>query len=336
MPQSESVPPRRRDRTADRALPREPLRPTGWSAEARTDDYARAKEDRTSDFPLRRVALVAHPTRDIDDALGTLRRWTADAGIDLVGLTTDGGRPDLAPPADAAAKGDLIVALGGDGTLLASLRAAADAPAPVLGVACGSLGALSAVAAEDLAPALDRFAAGDWTPRALPALAVASEAGRDQAVNDVAIVRGGPGQVATDLAVDGERYARLAGDGVIVATPAGSSAYSMAAGGAVLPIGTPAFLCTPLAMHGGSAPPLVVPGDATLTIDVEPGFAGFELEIDGRRRTPNARSFRFTLELGRLTLVRFSDVGRGLTALRRRGLISDSPRILARDRRAGR
>ena len=86
---------------------------------------------------------------------------------------------------------------------------------------------------------------------------------------------------------------RLAGDGLIVATALGSSAYSMAAGGPVLAAGTPAFVCTPLAMHGGSAPPLVVPGDAVVTVDVHPGFAGFDVEVDGRQREGRERRFRW-------------------------------------------
>lgn len=283
--------------------------------------------------PVRRVALVVHPTRDVDNALATLRRWTDESGLALVGLVTDGGRRGVAPEATVAA-GDLVVALGGDGTVLAAARAAAAAQAPVLGVACGSLGALSAVTASALDDALHRFRDGDWTARPLPALAVASETEAGWALNDFAISRGGPGQVAADVAVDGELYVRLAGDGLIVATAVGSSAYSMAAGGPVLATGTQAFLCTPLAMHGGSAPPLVVPAGATLTVDVEPGYAGFELEIDGRHRTPDGRRYELTLEPERVSLVTFTPVGRGIAALRRRGLITDSPRILARERRA--
>ena len=100
------------------------------------------------------------------------------------------------------------------------------------------------------------------------------------------VVRRGAGQLAATVTVDDEQYVRLAGDGVVVATALGSSAYSMAAGGPVLAAGTPAFVCTPLAMHGGSAPPLVVPSDATLTVDVQPGHAGFDIEIDGSRGAP--------------------------------------------------
>jgi NAD+ kinase len=87
-------------------------------------------------------------------------------------------------------------------------------------------------------------------------------------------------------------------------------------------------------MHGGSAPPLVVPADATLTIDVEPGHMGFDVEIDGQRReNAGALSYRFTLEPDALHLATFGPTGRGLAGLRRRGLIADSPRIVARDKR---
>src|SRR5205085_74616 len=139
--------------------------------------------------------------------------------------------------------------------------------------------------AAELAGALDRLRAGDWTARPLPVLSVrAPDAPDDWAVNDFVVVRRGGGQIVVELSVDGELYVRLAGDGVIVATPIGSSAYSMAAGGPVLAAHTAAFVCTPLAMHGGSAPPLVVSGDATVTVEVHPGYAGFDAEIDGHRR----------------------------------------------------
>ena len=109
-----------------------------------------------------------------------------------------------------------------------------------------------------------------------------------------------------------------------------------AAGGPVLAAGTAAFVCTPLAMHGGSAPPLVVPGDAVVTVEVRPGYAGFDVEIDGRERKGEARRFSLALHADKLTLVTFETSGRGLTGLRKRGLITDSPRVLARDARKAR
>jgi NAD+ kinase len=286
---------------------------------------------------LRRVALVVHPARPVDGALETLTRWAAAHGVDVVQLAVDGDRHRDVAPLGTVEGGDLVVAVGGDGTVLAALRAAAAKGAPVLGVACGSLGALTAVAAEQLADKLGRVWDGEWTARSLPALSIRSADGRQEwAANDFVVVRRGAGQLVADVAVDDELYARVAGDGVVVATALGSSAYSMAAGGPVLAAGTAAFVVTPLAMHGGSAPPLVVPGDAVVTVEVRPGFAGFDVEIDGRQRVGEARRFELALHPDKLTLVTFGTAGRGLSGLRERRLITDSPRVLARDDRARR
>lgn len=278
----------------------------------------------------RGIALVIHPTRALDGALATVRRWTDEREVRLVQLAVSGGATREVAPAGTLEDGDLVVALGGDGTVLAALRAAAARDAPVLGVACGSLGALSAVTADELEGALDRVWAGEWTARRLPALAVDAQ----WAVNDFVVVRRGAGQLVVEVAVDDERYVRLAGDGLIVATALGSSAYTMAAGGPILAAGTPAFVCTPLAMHGGSAPPLVVPATATVTLDISPGHAGFDVEIDGRRSPSEARRFRLALHPDTLTLVELGEGGLGLAGLRRRRLVTDSPRVLARDDRA--
>jgi NAD+ kinase len=228
---------------------------------------------------------------------------------------------------------DLPVALGGDGTVLAALRAAAEYDVPVLGVSCGSLGALTATSADELPAALDRVRAGDWSRRSVPALSIATSGGEHWAFNDFVVVRRGPGQLLAELEVDGELYVRLAGDGLVVATPLGSSAYTMAAGGPILAGGTAAIVCTPLAMHGGHAPPLVVPADATVTVTVKPSFAGYQVEIDGRRQTLEGERFELRRHEHKVTLVMFGAPDRGLTALRRRGLITDSARVVARDAR---
>ena len=112
-----------------------------------------------------RLALVVHPTRELDAPLRTIEGWASENGTELVQLADDGGgRPDVAPPGSLE-PGDLVVAVGGDGTVLSALRAAAPTAAPVMGVACGSLGALTTVSVEDLAQALERVHAGNWTAR---------------------------------------------------------------------------------------------------------------------------------------------------------------------------
>ena len=201
-----------------------------------------------------RVALVVHPTRAVDRALATLTQWAGAHGVDVVQLAVDGDHHREHATTGTLQDGDLVVAVGGDGTVLAALRAAAAKSAPVLGVACGSLGALTAVGADQLAEKLGLVWAGEWTARSLPALAIGGAAGApdDWAANDWVVTRRGAGQLVADVSVDDELYVRIAGDGLVVATALGSSAYSMAAGGPVLALGTAAYLCTPLAMQAAA------------------------------------------------------------------------------------
>ena len=284
-----------------------------------------------------RVALVLHPTRAIAAPLGTLERWAGEHGLDIVQIPVTGGPDREVARRGELQPGDLVVALGGDGTVLSALRAAAPHNAPVLGVACGSLGALTSVQGDRLDDALKRVRGGDWTARRLPALAIhPADAPDEWAVNDFVVVRRGAGQVVVDVSVDDELYVRLAGDGLIVASPLGSSAYSMAAGGPLLAAGTLALVCTPLAMHGGSAPPLVVPATANVRVKVHPSFAGFDIEIDGHAYPLQALDYRLSLHQEKVTLVSFGLPGLGIEGLRRRRLITDSPRVLARDDRAAR
>jgi NAD+ kinase len=281
-----------------------------------------------------RLALVVHPSRRVTAPLETLERWAQEHDTEVVQIPTDGGSARELARRAALEEGDLIVTLGGDGTVLSALRAAAPLGVPVLGVACGSLGALTAVHAQRLEQALERFRAGDWTARRLPALAVRpSESPEAWAINDFVVVRRGAGQVVLSVFVDDELYVRLAGDGLIVATPIGSSAYSMAAGGPLLNPDTPAIVCTPLAMHGGSAPPLVVPAGTAARVEIHPSFAGFEVQLDGHTSGLQDVEYRVSLDEKRVSLVAFGDDPHMLAGLRKRGLIADSPRVLARDTR---
>jgi NAD+ kinase len=286
---------------------------------------------------LRRLGLVVHPRREIGSALESLQRWSDQRGVDVVQVPTSGQRRRVAEPGEARTC-DLIVALGGDGTTLAAVRSAADVGKPVLGVACGSLGALTATTADELVGALERVAAGDWTPRRLPAVVVEREAADELVgVNDLVIVRQGAGQISAAVHVDGELFIRFAGDGLVVATPLGSSAYTLAAGGPLIAPGASGLVFTPLAAHGGCCPPLVAGGQSRLTIELEPGHGGARIEIDGQvveRVDPlRPRILGVSMRSDHATLVMLGGEEHMIAGLRRRRVLMDSPRVLARDDR---
>jgi NAD+ kinase len=284
---------------------------------------------------LAQLGVVVHPRRDVDGPLQTIRDWASQHGVALGQVPIPGQPRRIAELVDVASC-DLVLAVGGDGTTLAALHAAAPASRPVLGVACGSIGVLTSVRAVSVASGLDQVAAGNWKPRHLPGLAIAGETGEvGVAVNDFAVTRLGVGQLITGIKVDDELYARTAGDGVVVATPLGSSAYTMAAGGPILAPGTQGMVVTPVASHGGVAPPLVVGPDSRVRLSVEPGYGGARIEIDGQEQLTPPLDVTVSLRREYATLVALADQEPLLTGLRRRGLVTDSPRILVRDARTG-
>jgi NAD+ kinase len=280
------------------------------------------------------VGVVVHPRRDVDAALEAMRAWAAAHGVALGQILIPGQTRRVAEPVSIEAC-DLVLALGGDGTALAALHAAAPTSRPVLGVACGSIGVLTSVPAGRLSAALDQVAAGDWSPRELPALEIAAGPGDARfAINDFAMIRHGTGQVITEIRIDDELYARTAGDGLVVATPIGSSAYTMAAGGPILAPGAQGIVITPLAQHGGVSPPLVTGPDSRVRVLVQPGYGGSRFEIDGQEAGVDMLEVAVTLRRDYASLVALADQEPLLTGLRRRGLVVDSPRILARDARS--
>jgi NAD+ kinase len=280
----------------------------------------------------RQLGLVVHPTREVQDVLDAIAAWAAAHGVEVGQVRVPGQTRRVADAVDAAAA-DLLLAIGGDGTTLAALHAGAEAARPVLGVACGSVGALTSVAGDQVTSALDQVTEGHWTAVDVPALELVCDgAPAEVAINDIVVIRDGPGQVIVSVSVDEVLWARVAGDGVVVATELGSSAYTMAAGGPLL-AGVDGIALTPLAAHGGSFPALVVGRDSRLSLSVDPGYGGVRHELDGRRVTAGAELLEICVRAGYATLVRLAGEEPRLTGLRRRGLVLDSPRALVRHKR---
>jgi NAD+ kinase len=279
--------------------------------------------------PPRRVSLVLHPTRDVHDAVELVRSWAQQAGIAIAGLD-DPRLPEGASRLDEetlAEELDIVLALGGDGTMLGALRLAAPRGVPVLGVNLGRLGYLTEVDGERLPEALEAISSGSFAVEERFALAVAwHEDGRlrDQvAYNDVVLSRvPGRGQAALGLSVDGQLLVRYASDGVIAATPTGSTAYSFAAGGPIVSPQTRAMIVTPDAPHGLFNRAVVLGDDEWLGVEVLPTSAPVALEVDGQlvaqvepgwamEVAPNAWSAR---------VVRLGDAGFAERARRKLGI----------------
>ncbi|HTX11328.1 MAG TPA: NAD(+)/NADH kinase [Solirubrobacteraceae bacterium] len=276
----------------------------------------------------RTVGLVVHPSRSVEQPLRVLREWAEEHGTKVVQAPASCNQRRVADEGDPA-QSDLIVSIGGDGTTLAALRTGAVAGRPVLGIACGSLGALATVSVRDARPSLERFSRGEWHPRRFPALSIDRGAGADRfALNDVTVLRSAGGQVRMTVRVNGGIYARIAGDGAVISTPIGSSGYGISAGGPLLASALEGFVFTPLPKHGGFAPPLVVDAATELVLEVTQGFGGGRLEIDGQVADEHVGSLRIGLQRDVATMVAFPDQESLLAGLRRRGIILDSPRMV--------
>jgi NAD+ kinase len=202
------------------------------------------------------------------------------------------GRPDGVERARIAAASDLVVVLGGDGTLLSIAHHAAQAGVPVMGINLGRLGFLTEIPVSEAVSTLDRFLAGDaslisprWLLEARTASAVSF------CLNDVVVTKGAMARmVELALGVDGKEVATLKADGLIVSTPTGSTAYSLSAGGPILHPQVPATVVTPICPHTLSFRPLVVPSTSSVSVRLLTGGEEVFLTLDGQRGSALVRN----------------------------------------------
>jgi NAD+ kinase len=194
--------------------------------------------------------------------------------------------------ADHMAATDLVVCVGGDGTVLWAARAAAPFTAHVVSVNMGRLGFLSELDPEDAPALLQGILSGDGMldERALVECSVAGDGPSGGLVaiglNDVVVGRAAPGRpVYLSLAVDGVHLARVRADAMIVATATGSTAYNLSAGGPVMIPQSRDLLLTPVAPHLSRMRPLVLPSDAVIEIEVETDHSAV-VSVDGQVDRP--------------------------------------------------
>ena len=190
---------------------------------------------------------------------------------------------------DAVENAGLVISVGGDGTLLSSARSVGATGTPILGVNLGNLGFLTETSCGDVSKVLDTVLDGKASLIHRRALRVRREAdpGAEAlfSLNDVTLSKTGIARLFwLSLFVDGEWVADYRADGLILATPTGSTAYNLAAGGPIVAPGVDALVATPICPHSLSQRPIIVPGSSTMTVALpdDDGAKDVQMTLDGQ------------------------------------------------------
>lgn len=234
--------------------------------------------------PVLRLLLVAHPDRAAaDELVGRARAWADANGVTAV--VADDSVP-VGDPTIVPGGFDAVVSFGGDGTMLRAVDLVAAHGVPVLGVNCGQMGYLTAIEPAQLDDALDRLRRGEYEISERTVLTATVEstgpaAGTWTALNEVVLEKPHPGRlVRFEVAINGAVFTSYAADGMILATPTGSTAYSFSAGGPIVSPRLACLLLTPVSPHMLFDRTLVV--DDTDQLEVRVVERPAVLTVDGR------------------------------------------------------
>ncbi|MFG3439428.1 NAD(+)/NADH kinase [Nonomuraea sp. NPDC047897] len=232
------------------------------------------------------VGLVLHPRRDSKEAIDTIVSWAAGSGATVLGLPEEVGRIDCSAvavgPETLVQRSDLLVSLGGDGTMLRTMRLIAGLPTPVLGVNLGRLGFLAEIDVRELPATLSAITSHAFTVEPRMAVRTCLDGVDVTAFNDIALARiPGEGLAAVAVVAAGHPFVRYAADAVIVATSTGSTAYSFSAGGPIVSPRVEAVLVVPAAAHSVFNRALVLPADEEVTLELLPTSGRLAVEVDG-------------------------------------------------------
>jgi NAD+ kinase len=246
---------------------------------------------------LKKVAIVSKPGRpELTKVLPEICSWLRDRGITVVIDRESQGYCPCDQVFDRQGLGsqspDLALVLGGDGTLLSASRAVSQAGTLILGINLGTLGFLTERPLADLYPALEAIEKGEYIidSRAMLSCSLRREDATvavHQALNDVVVSKSAISRLNYfELLVDGEFVSSYKADALIVATPTGSTAYSLGAGGPILTPDVDAFVITPVSPHGLTHRPVVVRDTVEIEIRVKTGDEAGYLSLDGQIGMP--------------------------------------------------
>jgi NAD+ kinase len=241
---------------------------------------------------IRRVGICVKPEQpQLADLIRALEKWLVERGIEVFPDLESGRSTEAAGLArgELAGRVELVVVLGGDGTLLAVARALGDRDVPILGVNLGTLGFLAEIARDEIFPTLEAVFAGRFRIEERMRLDVSVERdgrslGRYLALNDAVITNTALSRlVHLETRANGAEVTTYHADGLIVATPTGSTAYSLSAGGPLVYPTMEALLLTPISAHTLTHRPLVLPVASEVEVRVSDARGGrVHLTVDGQ------------------------------------------------------
>jgi NAD+ kinase len=243
------------------------------------------------------IGLISRPRRsNLEVVAPPLLHWFAARGIrTLYDTETAGALHDSShglTREEVAEQSQLLLVLGGDGTLLAAARVAARLGIPILPINMGSLGFLTSFTIDEMYPALEQVLAGRFSCSERVMLDVelhrdAEVIERQIVVNEAVINKGALARmIDLQLTIDGDFICRYRADGLIVATPTGSTAYSLSAGGPIVHPGVESWIITPICPHTLSDRPVVVRDSSLIEVHLSGDTESVFLTLDGQTGIP--------------------------------------------------
>jgi len=241
---------------------------------------------------IRTVGIISKPGTERGKTLVPgLLQWLSERHI---GVRYDHETAAYAGRADGLNRDEVpedcqfVIVLGGDGTLLSAAVAIGDRPIPLFAVNLGTLGFLTAITAEEMYPELERALRGEHRlghRRMVECTVVrgGEDVGRYMALNDIVVSKAPKApMIELDTFIDNHHVCRYRADGLIVATPTGSTAYSLSAGGPIVFPTVAAFCITPICPHTLTNRPVIVPDSARITVIIEAPDGDAYLNADGK------------------------------------------------------
>ena len=236
---------------------------------------------------MTRAMLITHTHPETaSEAVRETVETAKSAGVELVCTPDELGKHGEAAegiePVEDGETPDVCIVLGGDGSILYALRRFADTEVPVFGINFGTIGFLAAVERDQLSDGLKRAFAGDYEVMHLPALRTDLPVERPVALNDISFLRRPHGRVAMlSYAIGDEEVGSVRCDGLVAATPAGSTGYNLANAGPILAWGVKGYVVSFIAPHTLAARALVVAPDDPLQVRNAPDREPLEISLDG-------------------------------------------------------